>query len=73
METENELLLVELRLSFGPVLTSLPVCFLFPQTKLFLAAVEDEESAEEGRREMAETLLTALTDRQQHRQTWRDR
>ncbi|XP_062326944.1 alpha-ketoglutarate-dependent dioxygenase FTO [Osmerus eperlanus] len=42
-------------------------------TKLFLAVVEDEESAEEGRREMAETLLSALTDRQQHRQTWRDR
>ena len=60
------------RLSFRPVFKSLPVCFLF-QTKLFLAVVEDEESAEEGRREMAETLLSALTDRQQHRQTWRDR
>ncbi|XP_010890967.4 alpha-ketoglutarate-dependent dioxygenase FTO isoform X2 [Esox lucius] len=41
-------------------------------TQLFLAAVEDEGQEQEGRREMAETLLTALTDRQQHRQTWRD-
>nr|XP_046204980.1 alpha-ketoglutarate-dependent dioxygenase FTO-like isoform X2 [Oncorhynchus gorbuscha] len=42
-------------------------------TQLLLAAVEEEGQPEEGRREMAETLLTALTDRQQHRQTWRDR
>ncbi|XP_028258244.1 alpha-ketoglutarate-dependent dioxygenase FTO isoform X2 [Parambassis ranga] len=41
-------------------------------TMLFLAAVEDEGQAEEGRREMAETLLSALTDRHQQRQTWRD-
>lgn len=43
------------------------------QTMLFLASVEDEGRAEEGRREMAETLLSALTDRHQQRQTWRDR
>ncbi|KAM6980567.1 alpha-ketoglutarate-dependent dioxygenase FTO [Aplochiton taeniatus] len=42
-------------------------------TQLFLAAVEEEEPAQEARREMADILLTALTDRQQHRQTWRDR
>uniref|UniRef100_A0A671WBL9 Alpha-ketoglutarate-dependent dioxygenase FTO n=1 Tax=Sparus aurata TaxID=8175 RepID=A0A671WBL9_SPAAU len=42
-------------------------------TMLFLASVEDEGRAEEGRREMAETLLSALTDRHQQRQTWRDR
>ncbi|KAJ3593477.1 hypothetical protein NHX12_005811 [Muraenolepis orangiensis] len=40
---------------------------------LFLSAVEDEGQAGESRREMADTLLAALTDRQQHRQTWRDR
>jgi hypothetical protein len=40
---------------------------------LFLSAVEDEGQAGESRREMAETLLAALTNRQQHRQTWRDR
>ncbi|KAM4602809.1 alpha-ketoglutarate-dependent dioxygenase FTO isoform 2-T2 [Polymixia lowei] len=42
---------------------------------LFLSAVEEEEEgrAGESRREMAETLLAALTDRQQQRQTWRDR
>lgn len=43
------------------------------QTNLFLAMVEEEERAEESRREMAETLLSALTDRRQQRQTWRDR
>lgn len=43
------------------------------QTMLFLATVEEEGQAEEGRREMAETLLSALTDRHQQRQTWRDR
>ncbi|XP_008403789.1 alpha-ketoglutarate-dependent dioxygenase FTO [Poecilia reticulata] len=42
-------------------------------TMLFLATVEEEGQAEEGRREMAETLLSALTDRHQQRQTWRDR
>uniref|UniRef100_A0A3Q4GYK1 Alpha-ketoglutarate-dependent dioxygenase FTO n=1 Tax=Neolamprologus brichardi TaxID=32507 RepID=A0A3Q4GYK1_NEOBR len=42
-------------------------------TMLFLAAVEEEDQAEEGRREMAEILLSALTDRHQQRQTWRDR
>ncbi|XP_017548598.1 alpha-ketoglutarate-dependent dioxygenase FTO [Pygocentrus nattereri] len=42
-------------------------------TQLLLAVVEDESSVQENRREMAETLLNALTDRQQHRQTWRDR
>lgn len=42
-------------------------------TNLFLAMVEEEERAEESRREMAETLLSALTDRRQQRQTWRDR
>ncbi|KAM3877498.1 alpha-ketoglutarate-dependent dioxygenase FTO [Diretmus argenteus] len=42
-------------------------------TMLFLSTVEEEGQAEEGRREMAETLLAALTDRQQQRQTWRDR
>uniref|UniRef100_A0A3Q3X119 Alpha-ketoglutarate-dependent dioxygenase FTO n=1 Tax=Mola mola TaxID=94237 RepID=A0A3Q3X119_MOLML len=42
-------------------------------TMLFLATVEEEGQAGEGRREMAETLLSALTDRQQQRQTWRDR
>lgn len=48
---------------------------LFPsfQTKLFLASVEEEGQAGEERMEMAETLLSALTDRQQQRQTWRDR
>uniref|UniRef100_A0A3P9MN84 Alpha-ketoglutarate-dependent dioxygenase FTO n=1 Tax=Oryzias latipes TaxID=8090 RepID=A0A3P9MN84_ORYLA len=42
-------------------------------TKLFLATVEEEGQEGEGRREMAETLLSALTDRHQQRQTWRDR
>ncbi|XP_064191890.1 alpha-ketoglutarate-dependent dioxygenase FTO [Anguilla rostrata] len=42
-------------------------------TQLALAAAEDEGSAEDRRREVAETLLTALTDRQEQRQTWRDR
>ncbi|KAM8877378.1 alpha-ketoglutarate-dependent dioxygenase FTO [Synchiropus picturatus] len=42
-------------------------------TMLFLATVEEEGQAEEGRREMAEILLAALTERQQQRQTWRDR
>ncbi|XP_029935973.1 alpha-ketoglutarate-dependent dioxygenase FTO isoform X3 [Myripristis murdjan] len=42
-------------------------------TMLFLSTVEEEGQAGEGRREMAETLLSALTDRQQQRQTWRDR
>ncbi|KAF7211815.1 alpha-ketoglutarate-dependent dioxygenase FTO isoform X1 [Nothobranchius furzeri] len=42
-------------------------------TMLFLSTVEEDGRAEEGRREMAEILLTALTDRQQQRQTWRDR
>uniref|UniRef100_A0A3Q0QZN6 Alpha-ketoglutarate-dependent dioxygenase FTO n=1 Tax=Amphilophus citrinellus TaxID=61819 RepID=A0A3Q0QZN6_AMPCI len=42
-------------------------------TMLFLAAVEEEGQAAEGRREMAEILLSALTDRHQQRQTWRDR
>ncbi|XP_035007046.2 alpha-ketoglutarate-dependent dioxygenase FTO isoform X2 [Hippoglossus stenolepis] len=42
-------------------------------TMLSLATVEEEGSAGEGRREMAETLLSALTDRHQQRQTWRDR
>ncbi|KAM4593767.1 alpha-ketoglutarate-dependent dioxygenase FTO isoform 2-T2 [Odontesthes bonariensis] len=43
-------------------------------TMLFLATVEEEEGqVGEGRREMAETLLSALTDRHQQRQTWRDR
>ncbi|XP_042262600.1 alpha-ketoglutarate-dependent dioxygenase FTO isoform X4 [Thunnus maccoyii] len=41
-------------------------------TMLFLATVEEEGQAGEGRREMAETLLSALTDRHQQRQTWRD-
>ncbi|XP_020505215.2 alpha-ketoglutarate-dependent dioxygenase FTO [Labrus bergylta] len=42
-------------------------------TMLFLAEVEQEGQSGEGRRELAETLLAALTDRQQQRQTWRDR
>ncbi|XP_075934204.1 alpha-ketoglutarate-dependent dioxygenase FTO isoform X2 [Anarhichas minor] len=44
-------------------------------TMLFLDTVEEEEEGQEGegRREMAETLLSALADRQQQRQTWRDR
>ncbi|KAI1890133.1 hypothetical protein AGOR_G00170510 [Albula goreensis] len=42
-------------------------------TQLALAAAEDEGSADDRRREVAETLLTALTDRQEQRQTWRDR
>ncbi|XP_047436399.1 alpha-ketoglutarate-dependent dioxygenase FTO isoform X2 [Mugil cephalus] len=42
-------------------------------TMLFLATVEEEGQAGEGRREMAEILLSALTDRHQQRQTWRDR
>lgn len=42
-------------------------------TQLLLAVVEDENTAQENRREMADILLNALTDRQQHRQTWRDR
>ncbi|KAK5873645.1 hypothetical protein PBY51_018670 [Eleginops maclovinus] len=43
-------------------------------TMLFLETLEEEEGQEgEGRREMAETLLSALTDRHQQRQTWRDR
>ncbi|KAJ8281009.1 hypothetical protein GJAV_G00062280 [Gymnothorax javanicus] len=41
-------------------------------TQLALVAAEDEGSSEERRREVAETLLTALTDRQEQRQTWRD-
>ncbi|XP_058637367.1 alpha-ketoglutarate-dependent dioxygenase FTO isoform X2 [Onychostoma macrolepis] len=41
-------------------------------TQLLLAVVEDENTAQENRREMADILLNALTDRQQHRQTWRD-
>uniref|UniRef100_A0A3P8VFZ2 Alpha-ketoglutarate-dependent dioxygenase FTO n=1 Tax=Cynoglossus semilaevis TaxID=244447 RepID=A0A3P8VFZ2_CYNSE len=41
-------------------------------TMLFLKTVEEGRAAE-GRREMAETLLSALTDRHQQRQTWRDR
>lgn len=43
------------------------------QTQLLLAVVEDEDTEQENRREMADILLNALTDRQQHRQTWRDR
>lgn len=54
-----------------PISTSAAVFFI--QTMLFLAAVEEEDQAEEGRREMAEILLSALTDRHQQRQTWRDR
>uniref|UniRef100_A0AAY4EZH6 Alpha-ketoglutarate-dependent dioxygenase FTO n=1 Tax=Denticeps clupeoides TaxID=299321 RepID=A0AAY4EZH6_9TELE len=42
-------------------------------TQLLLGVVEDESTVQENRRDMAETLLTALSDRQQHRQTWRDR
>ncbi|XP_059387799.1 alpha-ketoglutarate-dependent dioxygenase FTO isoform X2 [Carassius carassius] len=42
-------------------------------TQLLLAVVEDEDTVQENRREMADILLNALTDRQQHRQTWRDR
>ncbi|TDH17329.1 hypothetical protein EPR50_G00007290 [Perca flavescens] len=42
-------------------------------TMLFLATVEEEGQEGEGRREMAETLLSSLTDRHQQRQTWRDR
>ncbi|XP_028297341.1 alpha-ketoglutarate-dependent dioxygenase FTO isoform X1 [Gouania willdenowi] len=42
-------------------------------TMLFLATVEEEGQAAEGRREMAEILLSALTDRHQQRQTWRER
>uniref|UniRef100_A0A9J7WY82 Alpha-ketoglutarate-dependent dioxygenase FTO n=2 Tax=Cyprinus carpio carpio TaxID=630221 RepID=A0A9J7WY82_CYPCA len=42
-------------------------------TQLLLDVVEDENTAQENRREMADVLLNALTDRQQHRQTWRDR
>uniref|UniRef100_A0A8D3CGC0 Alpha-ketoglutarate-dependent dioxygenase FTO n=1 Tax=Scophthalmus maximus TaxID=52904 RepID=A0A8D3CGC0_SCOMX len=42
-------------------------------TMRFLATVEEEGGSGEGRREMAETLLSALTDRHQQRQTWRDR
>lgn len=42
-------------------------------THLLLGVVEDESTAQEDRREMADVLLNALTDRQQHRQTWRDR
>uniref|UniRef100_A0AAV2LQP6 Alpha-ketoglutarate-dependent dioxygenase FTO n=1 Tax=Knipowitschia caucasica TaxID=637954 RepID=A0AAV2LQP6_KNICA len=42
-------------------------------TNLFLVLVEDDGRAGENRRDMAETLLSALTDRHQQRQTWRDR
>ncbi|XP_034385166.1 alpha-ketoglutarate-dependent dioxygenase FTO isoform X2 [Cyclopterus lumpus] len=45
-------------------------------TMLFLDTVEGEEEEGqegEGRREMAETLLSTLTERHQQRQTWRDR
>ncbi|XP_031137347.1 alpha-ketoglutarate-dependent dioxygenase FTO isoform X2 [Sander lucioperca] len=42
-------------------------------TMLFLETVEEEGQEGEGRREMAETLLSSLTDRHQQRQTWRDR
>ncbi|XP_040016244.2 alpha-ketoglutarate-dependent dioxygenase FTO [Gasterosteus aculeatus] len=44
-------------------------------TLLFLDAVEEEEEGHEveGRRDMADILLSALIDRQQQRQTWRDR
>uniref|UniRef100_A0A673HSJ5 Alpha-ketoglutarate-dependent dioxygenase FTO n=1 Tax=Sinocyclocheilus rhinocerous TaxID=307959 RepID=A0A673HSJ5_9TELE len=48
-------------------------CVVCLQTQLLLAVVEDENTAQENRREMADILLNALTDRQQHRQTWRDR
>ncbi|XP_016087018.1 alpha-ketoglutarate-dependent dioxygenase FTO isoform X2 [Sinocyclocheilus grahami] len=41
-------------------------------TQLLLDVVEDENTAQENRRELADVLLNALTDRQQHRQTWRD-
>ncbi|KAI5626184.1 alpha-ketoglutarate-dependent dioxygenase FTO isoform X2 [Silurus asotus] len=43
------------------------------KTELLLTVVEDESNVQENRQEMAETLLNALSDRQQHRQTWRDR
>ncbi|XP_057687447.1 alpha-ketoglutarate-dependent dioxygenase FTO [Corythoichthys intestinalis] len=42
-------------------------------TMLYLAKVEEEGQAGDGRRDMAETLLSALIDRHQQRQTWRDR
>ncbi|XP_061621559.1 alpha-ketoglutarate-dependent dioxygenase FTO isoform X2 [Phyllopteryx taeniolatus] len=44
-------------------------------TMLFLSKVEEEEEGQvgEGRRDMAETLLSALIDRHQQRQTWRER
>ncbi|XP_077375847.1 alpha-ketoglutarate-dependent dioxygenase FTO isoform X1 [Festucalex cinctus] len=42
-------------------------------TMLFLAKVEEEGQVGESRRDMAETLLSALIDRHQQRQTWRDR
>nr|XP_057945289.1 alpha-ketoglutarate-dependent dioxygenase FTO isoform X1 [Doryrhamphus excisus] len=42
-------------------------------TMLFLAKVEEEGQSGDGRRDMAETLLAALIDRHQQRQTWRDR
>lgn len=74
---------MKIGLSFSVItcFSSRPVSFLplisspasLSQTMLFLASVEDEGRAGEGRREMAETLLSALTDRHQQRQTWRDR
>uniref|UniRef100_A0A8C6T2B1 Alpha-ketoglutarate-dependent dioxygenase FTO n=1 Tax=Neogobius melanostomus TaxID=47308 RepID=A0A8C6T2B1_9GOBI len=38
-----------------------------------LETMEEDGRAGDNRREMAETLLSALTDRHQQRQTWRDR
>ncbi|XP_056134586.1 alpha-ketoglutarate-dependent dioxygenase FTO [Lampris incognitus] len=42
-------------------------------TMLFLSLVEEEGRVGDSRRDLAETLLAALIDRQQQRQTWRER
>lgn len=43
------------------------------QTQLTLAVAEDDSCEEQRRKEVAEALLPALTERQQHRLTWKER
>ncbi|XP_018594481.1 alpha-ketoglutarate-dependent dioxygenase FTO [Scleropages formosus] len=42
-------------------------------TQLTLAVAEDDGCEEQRRKEVAETLLPTLTERQQHRLTWKER
>ncbi|XP_072554217.1 alpha-ketoglutarate-dependent dioxygenase FTO isoform X2 [Paramormyrops kingsleyae] len=42
-------------------------------TQLTLAVAEDDSCEEQRRKEVAEALLPALTERQQHRLTWKER